>query len=787
MSSFIQDTPGDDVVYGTDGNDQYWSESGNDTFYGRGGDDTFIIHRAADREAELNTVYAGAGDDYLDYQSDSAGRLVASMGAGADRVYLSTAPNQGALISLGEDQDILEFSFFMRSDGIITVTDFGTGDSGDRIEWSDYLERNLENWNGSDNPFGSGYLNLVQDGPDTMLQIDRSGSGTSFETLVRFEGTSIGEFTFFNFDGFPPDGSAVPGKEITGTSDDDALEGSSGADTISGLDGNDRISGSSGNDVLDGGDGDDFIDDGAGDDVLRGGEGNDYFQSFGGGSDTFLGGSGDDWFTMSGSGSDFNQVYAGAGDDYLALHGTTEGRLVANMGGGADRVFLGSVPNQGASISLGGGQDELELGFTPIVSQTGALVVSDFSTGDSGDRLEMSDLLNRYLSGWTEGENPFRTGHLRLTQSNSDVLLELDRDGLANSFVTIGIFQNVVVDDFTAFNLDGFAPDGSGTQFGTEENDYLEGTPGSDILFGEGKDDLLFGRAGDDTLYGGAGWDTLDGGGGNDLLNGGNGNDRASYLSAWSGITVSLALEGAQNTLGSGWDTLISIEHLTGSAHADVLTGSAGNNQIFGDGGSDTIFGGFGDDLLLGQDGDDVIEGQAGWDMLRGDDGNDTLIGGNGGDMLLGGDGIDTLSGNSGFDRIYGGSGGDIISGGADRDLLFGEGGDDTISGDGGNDLLQGHNGEDVLDGGAGNDVVNGGAGNDTLLGGDGDDILIGNWGIDTMTGGTGADTFLFKAGHTGSYAHLADTILDFSQADGDIIDLSQIDALAGGGDDAFA
>ncbi|MXO47480.1 hypothetical protein GRI69_04320, partial [Erythrobacter vulgaris] len=317
--------------------------------------------------------------------------------------------------------------------------------------------------------------------------------------------------------------------------------------------------------------------------------------------------------------------------------------------------------------------------------------------------------------------------------------------------------------------------------------DTLIGDENGNILSGEFGNDWLNGGDGRDYLYGGAGWDTFDGGGGNDLLNGGNGNDRASYLSAWAGVTVSLALEGAQNTLGSGWDTLVSIEDLTGSVHADVLTGSDDDNQIFGAGGADHVIGGFGDDLLLGQDGDDVIEGQAGWDMLRGDDGNDTLIGGNGGDLLLGGDGIDTLSGNSGFDRIYGGSGGDIISGGADRDLLFGEGGDDTISGDGGNDLLQGHNGEDVLDGGAGNDVVNGGAGNDTLLGGDGDDILIGNWGIDTMTGGTGADTFLFKAGHTGSYAHLADTILDFSQADGDIIDLSQIDALAGGGDDAFA
>nr|WP_237453140.1 calcium-binding protein [Qipengyuania vulgaris] len=322
---------------------------------------------------------------------------------------------------------------------------------------------------------------------------------------------------------------------------------------------------------------------------------------------------------------------------------------------------------------------------------------------------------------------------------------------------------------------------------GRAGNDLLEGSAGQDRLLGGLGNDALHGFLGSDELRGGGGWDTLDGGAGNDLLNGGNGNDRASYLSAWAGVTVSLALEGAQNTERAGWDTLESIEDLTGSTFADTLTGSDGDNQIFGDAGSDDLFGGFGNDLLLGQDGDDVIEGQAGWDTLRGDDGNDTLIGGNGGDVLLGKDGIDMLSGNSGFDRIYGGSGGDIISGGADRDLLFGEGGDDIVHGDGGDDLVQGNNGDDGLDGGDGNDVVNGGAGNDTMTGGDGNDILIGNWGVDTMTGGAGADTFLFKAGHTGSYAHLADTILDFSQADGDIIDLSQIDAIAGGGDDAFA
>ena len=65
-------------------------------------------------------------------------------------------------------------------------------------------------------------------------------------------------------------------------------------------------------------------------------------------------------------------------------------------------------------------------------------------------------------------------------------------------------------------------------------------------------------------------------------------------------------------------------------------------------------------------------------------------------------------------------------------------------------------------------------------------DVLIGSWSMDTLTGGTGADTFLFETGHTGRWMGNADVITDFNQAEGDLIDLSAIDAIAGGADDAF-
>src|SRR5258706_15697760 len=91
-------------------------------------------------------------------------------------------------------------------------------------------------------------------------------------------------------------------------------------------------------------------------------------------------------------------------------------------------------------------------------------------------------------------------------------------------------------------------------------------------------------------LGGGAGNDTLDGGAGDDTLDGGAGTDTASYGSAGSGVTVSLAIAGAQNTVGAGSDTLIGLENLTGSSFNDVLTGDAGANVLDGGAGTDTAF-----------------------------------------------------------------------------------------------------------------------------------------------------------------------------------------------------
>lgn len=220
------------------------------------------------------------------------------------------------------------------------------------------------------------------------------------------------------------------------------------------------------------------------------------------------------------------------------------------------------------------------------------------------------------------------------------------------------------------------------------------------------------------------------------------------------------------------------------------------------------------DDLLFGSISSDRIRGGLGDDTIEGGAGNDHCIGGGGSDDLIGGAGDDDLDGDSGDDVLAGGSGNDDMNGGSGRDradygsatgalvidlrngTATGQGTDvltsiEDVSGGRGADRITGSSAANIIEGGSSTDRLYGMAGNDTLLGGthddslsggDGDDCLAGGTGRDTMTGGAGRDRFDFN--------HLSeinrDIIRDFRESHGDLIDLRDIDAIAGGSDNAF-
>jgi hypothetical protein len=203
----------------------------------------------------------------------------------------------------------------------------------------------------------------------------------------------------------------------------------------------------------------------------------------------------------------------------------------------------------------------------------------------------------------------------------------------------------------------------------------------------------------------------------------------------------------------------------------DRITGSTSDDRASGDvgllfqfdapfatllGGNDTIFGEAGNDQLFGEYGADAFTSISGGAVSGG---NDRLDGGEGDDSLFGQTGNDSLNGGAGDDRLFGQSGRDSLNGGADTDRLAGGGGVDTLLGAGGDD------------------VITGGAGGDTILGGVGRDI---------MTGDAGADRFVFAdLTHSGTTAATRDHIRDFAHGL-DRIDLRGIDAVPGGGDNAF-
>ena len=120
-----------------------------------------------------------------------------------------------------------------------------------------------------------------------------------------------------------------------------------------------------------------------------------------------------------------------------------------------------------------------------------------------------------------------------------------------------------------------------------------------------------------------------------------------------------------------------------------------------------------------------------------------------------------------------GGGGNDTLDGSAANGPLRAHGGagDDRLAGGSGNDVLRGGTGQDRLAGGAGADVLDGGRGND---------ILVGGLGRDVLTGGFGADVFRFLSTDDLPAPHGRvgpELITDFSQAQGDRIDLRAIDA----------
>lgn len=169
--------------------------------------------------------------------------------------------------------------------------------------------------------------------------------------------------------------------------------------------------------------------------------------------------------------------------------------------------------------------------------------------------------------------------------------------------------------------------------------------------------------------------------------------------------------------------------------------------------------------------GDDHFSGGANGEKVRDGDGSDFYKLGGGNDTYISG----VAGGANDVDTVDGGKGVDTYDASQATAPVTVTLSPPFASGtDIGFDNITGF--ENVI-GGSGSDFLFGNSAANTLIGGAGGDELKGFGGRDILTGGADADTFAFsKLGDSGTKASTRDVITDFSQSDGDAIDLIDLE-----------
>ena len=468
----------------------------------------------------------------------------------------------------------------------------------------------------------------------------------------------------------------------------------------------------------------------------------------------------------AGAGLD-DTLWASAGDDTV-YGGNGNDQMLGDDGN--DRLY----GDDGSDTMTGGaGADTLEggLGADNLTGGSGVGDTVSYQSSSAGVSIDI-----------TFGS--FTTGHGGDAESD-----------------TIGGFYNVIGsthEDILIDTVSGqVAFGGNDNQFqGGAGNDQLTlgggadfgyGGGDNDTLDGGGQNDQLFGGTGRDSLIGGLDDDTLDGGVGADTMLGGMGDD-IYFCDANTDIIVEALNEGHDLVMsGVNWTLQSTLEDLTltgsatigaGNSFANLITGNDLGNQLSGASGDDTIYGGTGADTLYGGFGDDVLFGGGGnFDVFYGGEGGDTY-------RFFTAAGSISESGTTGRDKVV--SSVNWTLGSTIEDLTLADGATNGIGNFQANQLT-GTALANSLSGVSGNDTLLGLGGNDTLSGGADDDFLTGGRGVDRQTGGTGADRFIFTAlADLTKGAGPYDTITDFHTVEGDKIDLSQIDAKSGAGNQAF-
>jgi len=268
----------------------------------------------------------------------------------------------------------------------------------------------------------------------------------------------------------------------------------------------------------------------------------------------------------------------------------------------------------------------------------------------------------------------------------------------------------------------------------------IKGTNGNDRINQNGRFDLeIYGLGGNDTIV----LDRDDDLGGDNFVDAGKGND--TVFNAFEGGNRILLGKGNDIYVGTGFSTL---------GQRDGVDGGAGSDQFF----VKTLFsayaGGAGKDAFFSDGWENAFHGGAGQDTVSYQFRHE--------DSVIGDEGVI-------IDLAFGAT----QTGAARRETLI------SI------ENAVGSENADIIGGTDSNNVLVGLGDGDEIHGFGGDDAIFGGRGADVMSGGTGQDSFIFENINE-SLPGAGDEILDFNRAEGDLIDLSQIDAVGGRGNQAF-
>lgn len=270
----VADSSGNDIVYGGEGNDVLAVSRGSDLLHGEGGNDLFLLRPRITGELGSVRAYGGLGDDDFAVgagtASQSLGLVVAYGGEGSDEFVVEVggegprllfggagvdgfAFSASALVHGGENPDYFRVDRYeFPINGQIVILDFKVGLDGDGLDLRPFLNFDTS-WNGTSEPFSAGYLRLIQDGSDAVVQIYTGSGSTPFRDLVVLKDVQASSILPYNLAGTTPVVTSITVIEddiITGGALRDFEMGYGGNDTFRPLGGNDWVNGGSGFDTL---------------------------------------------------------------------------------------------------------------------------------------------------------------------------------------------------------------------------------------------------------------------------------------------------------------------------------------------------------------------------------------------------------------------------------------------------------------------------------------------------------------------------------------------------------